>query len=125
MVGSYEGSHVMVISPHAVAIVGFSSGEKVVNEGERVGVCASVTEPGSSLVMLLNFFLVVDLIPLTEGLCVVCVRVCVCACMCVCMCIRVIHIMLYTIACICLKNFENITICTRLCFSGDLGAPIV
>ena len=83
MVGSYEGSHVMVISPHAVAIVGFSSGEKVVNEGERIGVCTSVTEPGSSLVMLLNFFLVVDLIPLTEGLCVVCVRVCVCMHVCV------------------------------------------
>ena len=90
MVGSHEGSHdlfVMVISPHAVAIVGFTSGEKVVSDGEDFNVCASVAQPDPSLMMLLNFYLNVDLIPLTAGLCVcvcVCIYMCVCVCVCVC-----------------------------------------
>ena len=70
MVGSYEGSHdlvVMVISPHAVAIFGFTSGEKVVTEGEDFSMCASVTQPGPSVAMLLNINLIVNLIPLTAG----------------------------------------------------------
>ena len=88
--GLYEGSHdlfVMVISPHAVAIVGFTSGEKVVTEGEEFDVCASVTQPDQSLAMLLNFFFIVDLIPLTAGLCV-------CMCVCVCMFVCVLQILI-------------------------------
>ena len=90
MVGSYEGSHdlfVIVISPHAVAIVGFTSREKVVIEGETFGVCANVTEPGPSLAMLLEFFLNVELIPITAGLCVCVVcELCVVCVSCVCVC---------------------------------------
>ena len=92
MVGSYERSHdlcVMVISPHAVVIVGFTSREKVVTEGETFDVCASVTQPGPSSAMGLTFSLNTKLIPLTAGLCV-CVCVCVWVCMCVCVCVSVL-----------------------------------
>ena len=70
MVGSYEGSHdlvVMITSLCAVAIIGFTSGEKVVTEGEDFYVCVHVTKPDQNVRIQLTFHLQVDLIPVTAG----------------------------------------------------------
>ena len=70
MVGSYEGSHdlvVMVISLCAVAILGFTSGENVVTEGADFYVCVHVTKPDQNARIQLSFYLQVDLTPVTAG----------------------------------------------------------
>ena len=80
-----------------MAIVGFTSGEKVVTEGEDFSVCVNVvTQPDPSVAMQLSFFLSVEVFPAGLCVCVLCVCACVvrmcalCACV-VCVCVCVIY----------------------------------
>ena len=66
----------MTISPCAVAIVGFVNDAVTVTEGDDFSECVEVTQPTPDLAMLLSFYLMVDFIPITAG-------VCVCVCICV------------------------------------------
>ena len=65
----------MTISPCTVAIVGFVNDAVTVTEGDDLTECVAVTQPTPDVAMWLSFYLNVDFIPLTAG---VCVYVCVC-----------------------------------------------
>ena len=67
----------MTISPCAVAIVGFANDAVTVTEGEDFTECVAVTQPTPDFAMQLSFYLNVNFIPITAGVCVH-VHVCVC-----------------------------------------------
>ena len=71
----------MTISPCTVATVGFVTDEVTVTEGKEFLECVGVTYPSPDIGMQLNFYLMVNFIPLTAGVCVIVYREIMCSAM--------------------------------------------